>query len=393
MSYISLLLPAFHLNTTDISEIVKQCGIQFGLSPDKFEIVEINDKSPQINYGIKFKESFLSLSSIEDLIYQKDSMQTLTEKTFESLHSMSQKLNELINSFKENGNNEEFKKDLMSDNIKLKELLVSQIEYSDNFRLNTEKTLNRIKDEFRTIVQELETLKKKSNNKDDNNETIRNDGEKNIFGDMSNNNLNGSSNNIFGVKSNKDKDKRSNEKNDTFNYEYTIKTTQNSNIYNGENIDLSEGWEKADDGFCPKLCRQCDKNGKCIKCKSGYKIYDENENICHDIVPNCKEYEGDEDNLICKQCINNNFFLAQEDNGTIICQENSKSDEYYNQTGLNYRIKCHKQYTNCYKCDSEMCKICKDNYKLIDDVENGMIFCSPNFKGNIENKSRFVLSQ
>ena len=129
MSYISLLLPAFHLNTTDISEIVKQCGIQFGLSPDKFEIVEINDKSPQINYGIKFKESFLSLSSIEDLIYQKDSMQTLTEKTFESLHSMSQKLNELINSFKENGNNEEFKKDLMSDNIKLKELLVSQIEY------------------------------------------------------------------------------------------------------------------------------------------------------------------------------------------------------------------------------------------------------------------------
>ena len=52
MSYISLLLPAFHLNTTDISEIVKQCGIQFGLSPDKFEIVEINDKSPQINYVI-----------------------------------------------------------------------------------------------------------------------------------------------------------------------------------------------------------------------------------------------------------------------------------------------------------------------------------------------------
>ena len=177
-------------------------------------------------------------------------------------------------------------------------------------------------------------------------------------------------------------DKGSNEKNDTFNYEYTIKTTQNSNIYNGENIELSEGWEKADDGFCPKLCRQCDKNGKCIKCKSGYKIYDENENICHDIVPNCKEYEGDEDNLICKQCVNNNFFLAQEDDGTIICQENSKSDEYYNQTGLNYRIKCHKQYTNCYKCDSEMCKICKDNYKLIDDVENGIIFCSPNFKSN-----------
>ena len=167
MSYISILLPAFHLNTTDISEITKQCSIQFDLSPDKFDVLEINDKSSKINYGIKFNESNLSLSSIEDLIYQKDCMQTLSEKAFESLHSMSQKLNELINSFKENGNNEEFKKDLMNDNIKLKELLVSQIEYSDNFRINTEKTLNRIKEEFRTIVQELETLKKKSNNKED----------------------------------------------------------------------------------------------------------------------------------------------------------------------------------------------------------------------------------
>ena len=167
MSYISILLPAFHLNTTYISEITKQCSIQFDLSPDKFDVLEINDKSSKINYGIKFNESNLSLSSIEDLIYQKDCMQTLSEKAFESLHSMSQKLNELINSFKENGNNEEFKKDLMNDNIKLKELLVSQIEYSDNFRINTEKTLNRIKEEFRTIVQELETLKKKSNNKED----------------------------------------------------------------------------------------------------------------------------------------------------------------------------------------------------------------------------------
>ena len=107
MSYISILLPAFHLNTTDISEITKQCSIQFDLSPDKFDVLEIIDKSSKINYGIKFNESHLSLSSIEDLIYQKDCMQTLSEKAFESLQSMSQKLNELINSFKENGNNEE----------------------------------------------------------------------------------------------------------------------------------------------------------------------------------------------------------------------------------------------------------------------------------------------
>ena len=225
MSYISLLLPAFHFNTTDISEITKQCSLQFDLTPDKFELIEINDKTSQINYGIKFNESFLRLSSIEDLIYQKDCMQTLSEKAFESLQSMSKKLNDIINSFKENGNNEEFKKDLMSDNIKLKELLVSQIEYSDNFRINTEKTLNRIKEEFKTIVQELETLKKKSNNKEDNNSS------NNIY-NMSNNNNFGVSNLIndaIGNKTNAGNNFNNNNANQNSNVNVNINQTSENN--------------------------------------------------------------------------------------------------------------------------------------------------------------------
>ena len=144
-------------------------------------------------------------------------MQTLSEKAFESLQSIIKKLNNIINSFKENGNNEEFKKDLMSDNIKLKELLVSQIEYSDNFRLNTEKTLNRIKDEFKTIVNELETLKKKSSNKETNNDgnnnnfnnniglnnlTIEGIGNKINSGNNSNNNNNNQNSNINNINNN-----------------------------------------------------------------------------------------------------------------------------------------------------------------------------------------------
>ena len=167
MSYISLLLPAFHLNTTDINDIIKQCSIQFNLTVDKFELLELTDKTNNLNYCLKLNDSSFSLSSIEDLIYQRNCIQNLSEKTFESLQLMTKKLNDLINSFKENGNSEEFKKDLMNDNIKLRELLVSQIEFSDNFRMNTEKTLNKIKDEFRIMVKELEALKKKSNGKDE----------------------------------------------------------------------------------------------------------------------------------------------------------------------------------------------------------------------------------
>ena len=231
MSYISLLLPAFHFNTTDISEITRQCSIQFDLTPDKFELIEINDKTSQINYGIKFNESILSLSSIEDLIYQKDCMQTLSEKAFESLQSMSKKLNDIINSFKENGNNEEFKKDLMSDNIKLKELLVSQIEYSDNFRINTEKTLNRIKDEFKTIVQELESLKKKSNNKDDNNSS------NNIYNINNNNNF-GISNLINDAIGNKINIGNNNINNNNVNQNSNINVNNNQTSENNNNLNL-----------------------------------------------------------------------------------------------------------------------------------------------------------
>lgn len=231
MSYISLLLPAFHFNTTDISEITRQCSIQFDLAPDKFELIEINDKTSQINYGIKFNESILSLSSIEDLIYQKDCMQTLSEKAFESLQSMSKKLNDIINSFKENGNNEEFKKDLMTDNIKLKELLVSQIEYSDNFRINTEKTLNRIKDEFKTIVQELESLKKKSNNKEDNNSS------NNIYNINNNNNF-GISNLINDTIGNKINIGNNNINNNNVNQNSNINVNNNQTSENNNNLNL-----------------------------------------------------------------------------------------------------------------------------------------------------------
>ena len=37
MSYISILLPAFHLNKTDINDITKQCSIQFNLPSDKLK--------------------------------------------------------------------------------------------------------------------------------------------------------------------------------------------------------------------------------------------------------------------------------------------------------------------------------------------------------------------
>ena len=168
MTYLSLILPAFHFNTFDLSEIQKEICHQFNITEDKFELLEFKDNTRNKNYGIKLLESSLSLSSIEDLIYLKSCMQSLNEKTLENLQTMTERLKELEHQLKftnienENGNNEGFKKELINDNIKLRELLASQIEYSDNFRMNTEITMNKIKDEFKTMVKELELLKKKA---------------------------------------------------------------------------------------------------------------------------------------------------------------------------------------------------------------------------------------
>lgn len=110
--------------------------------------------SEKNEYAIKFKQSDLSLSKIEDLVYQRDCTKSLVEKTFESLQSMTDKLVNLEKELRSSLNckHEESNEGGISDSQKLKDLLTIQLENSENFRLNTERTLNRIKEEFQQMV-------------------------------------------------------------------------------------------------------------------------------------------------------------------------------------------------------------------------------------------------
>lgn len=47
----------------------------------------------------------------------------------------------------------------LTDNQKLKDLLTLQLENSENFRMNTERTLNRIKEEFQQMVLVCKNIK------------------------------------------------------------------------------------------------------------------------------------------------------------------------------------------------------------------------------------------
>ena len=164
-------------------------------------------------------------------------------------------------------------------------------------------------------------------------------------------------------------EKRSIEKEDTLDYDYTIKTTQNSNIYKSLTPELNEGWELSDDGFCPELCMICNSEKKCQKCKPGYKVYNQEENICSEIVPNCKEYIND----VCDSC-KDGYFLAKEDNGTLVCQSDSLSAQYFQFGSDKFKIKCHNNVGNCFECaDGGVCTKCSSGYELIKKLDNTFI--------------------
>ena len=118
MSYISIIVPAFHLNTSDKNEIINYCCSQFNVSQENFSLIQINNDNinnsysakENNHYGVIFNESNLSLHKIEQLIYERNCIQNLSEKAFENLQLLSKKIIELektINTIKESKKNKE----------------------------------------------------------------------------------------------------------------------------------------------------------------------------------------------------------------------------------------------------------------------------------------------
>ena len=177
MSYISIIVPAFHLNTTDKNDIFNYCCSQFNITQDNFSLIEFtNDQfKDNINYGIIFKESNLSLHKIEQLIYERNCIQNLSEKAFESLQLLSKKISDLeniINNIREEKKNCE--KKYNKEILKIENMSNSSNNNTDeNFENNntqltnnielTEKSISKIKQEFKNVADDIELLN--SNNK------------------------------------------------------------------------------------------------------------------------------------------------------------------------------------------------------------------------------------
>ena len=171
MSYISIIVPAFHLNTTDKNDIYNYCCSQFNITQDNFSLIEIKSEKlkDNINYGIIFNESNLSLNKIEQLIYERNCIQNLSEKAFESLQLLSKKISNLeniINNLREEKNNSEKKNNKeMLGLEKINDNINSDIAIDDNKIEFSEKSINKIKMEFQNMVDDIELLNTNSNGK------------------------------------------------------------------------------------------------------------------------------------------------------------------------------------------------------------------------------------
>ena len=67
-------------------------------------------------------------------------------------------------------------------------------------------------------------------------------------------------------------DKQSEIKNDTYNYDYAIKTSQNIENADIATADNETNYELSEDGQCPLNCKQCLENKKCIKCRKDFEL-------------------------------------------------------------------------------------------------------------------------
>ena len=204
-------------------------------------------------------------------------------------------------------------------------------------------------------------------------------------------------------------------KNVGYNYDYKIKTSQNIAKADAEEADNINNYELGDDGKCPKYCKLCSDNQKCLECKDDYffvrkvdkeiikcvsleglsighykvgELYYEcidNCDTCNDgyscescsenaiplfnkcikIIENCLEYNEDG---TCKICDENYAFIEED---RYKCINKASLYSYYSiDNGFSY-IKCsgngENQIKYCNKChygEKLICEKCIDNYEL-----------------------------
>lgn len=181
MTYcLSLLCPAFATTSKSKSpDFVELCNANMGINVDEnvefFQLVKFDPKQ-KINTGnddfvevaVRVKNSQFSMKSIEGMIQQNEKLQDQIEKMKEAISSYSTSMGDSMMT-SDNSNNElkakvdKYKSKcshLETDNKKLKKMFNSQVEKSEGLRKECHITVEKLREEFDSLVKEFMEYKK-----------------------------------------------------------------------------------------------------------------------------------------------------------------------------------------------------------------------------------------
>jgi len=144
-------------------------------SEDGIEYYEIKKIAPENlssskNILIKFKGSDFTMKNVENLIAENKQLQTQMERAKETIQNLSSEYQKMFthsNLIKDDEQQKILKrakkaKRLDEDNKKLRQLLKSQLENSERLRLETQTTIETLKEEFGLLIKELTNLQRRN---------------------------------------------------------------------------------------------------------------------------------------------------------------------------------------------------------------------------------------
>lgn len=165
---VSLLVPA--LACSDTAALPALCAQTFGVAQDLLEVfvlVPISEwRGTATHVAVRLSQSTLSLQAIEDLLVQREQLSEQLDRSRSALQTYSEQVNKLkqvsdkVDAEKYHKRGQKVKQ-LDEDNKKLRSLLKTQLENSENLRKETQQTVETLRQEFDLLVRELMTFRKK----------------------------------------------------------------------------------------------------------------------------------------------------------------------------------------------------------------------------------------
>ncbi|KAL4452985.1 hypothetical protein ABPG73_011066 [Tetrahymena malaccensis] len=173
MALVSILLPAFFFE--DDSDIQKQVSKQLGMKFDQFQLCSVyptqstegDQDHPFQEFAIKMVQSDLSLRRIEGILEEQYITQKKVDKCREALTTLALEFNNSVQSPGLKDLDTQLQKrtkklkQVREDNRKLRQLLKAQLENSEKIRIETQTTVETLREEFDLLVRELSNIQKK----------------------------------------------------------------------------------------------------------------------------------------------------------------------------------------------------------------------------------------